>query len=117
MESEEELNAAYEAKYSKLPVDYYRCLTREGESQKRELEEEKNNRKKALQVRLQGNITDYEQKKIESMRCHVSQPIAALEPVIILLAQQVAKDTEYKAAEVFRIVSKFHSHCFNLPVG
>lgn len=65
LESEEELNAAYEAKYSKLPVDYYRRLTREGESQKRELEEEKNKRKKALQVRLQGNITDYEQKLLE----------------------------------------------------
>ena len=63
------------------------------------------------------DITDYEQKKLESMRCHLSQPIAALEPVIILLAQQVAKDTEYKAAEVFRMISKFHIHCFNLPVG
>lgn len=63
------------------------------------------------------DISDYEQKKIESMRCHQSQPISQLEPVIILLGQQLAKDTEYKSAEVFRLISKFHMHCFNLPVG
>ena len=51
------------------------------------------------------------------MRSHKSQPIAALEPVIILLDQQAAKNTEYKAAEVFRLISKVHTHCFNLPVG
>jgi len=63
------------------------------------------------------DIADYEQKKLESMRCHLSQHIPTLEPVIIMLAQQLAMDTEYKAVEVFRIISKFHLHCFNLPVG
>lgn len=63
------------------------------------------------------DIIDYEQKKIESMRCHKSQPIASLEPVIILLDQQVAKGTEYKSAEVFRLLSDVHTHCFTLPVG
>lgn len=63
------------------------------------------------------DISEYEQKKIESMRCHKSQPVAALEPVIILLAQQIAQGTPYKAAEALRVISKFHTHCFSLPVG
>jgi len=63
------------------------------------------------------DISDYEQKKLDSMRCHVSQVKADLEAVIVMLDQQLAADTEYKAAEVFRIISKFHMHCFNLPVG
>jgi LmbE family N-acetylglucosaminyl deacetylase len=63
------------------------------------------------------DISDFEQLKIDSIRCHKSQPINELEPVIVLLDQQLALGTEYKAAEVFRIISNFHMHCFNLPVG
>ena len=63
------------------------------------------------------DISDYEQIKIDSIRCHKSQPINELEAVIVLLGQQLALDTEYKSAEVFRLISNFHMHCFNLPVG
>jgi len=62
------------------------------------------------------DISDYEEKKHESMRCHASQMETGLQFGIKLLDQQWAMETEYKAAEVLRMISKLHMHCFNLPV-
>lgn len=63
------------------------------------------------------DISDYEEKKLESMKCHESQMSAGLLLSIQALAQQYAKDTPYKAAEPLRILSSMQTHCFNLPVG
>ena len=40
----QELNDAYEAKYNRLPTDYYHRLTQEGQKEKDKLEKEKDNR-------------------------------------------------------------------------
>jgi LmbE family N-acetylglucosaminyl deacetylase len=63
------------------------------------------------------DIADYEEKKLEAMRCHASQMEPGLEFGIKLLAQQWAMGAGYESAEVLRMISKLHTHCFNLPVG
>lgn len=55
----QELNDAYEAKYEKLPRNYY-GLTQEGQNRKDELDREKSLRKKAIEDREKGKLSDYE---------------------------------------------------------
>ena len=68
------------------------------------------------------DISDYEEKKFEAMRCHASQMETGLQLGIKLLAQQwaaLAKQTlgmEYESVEVLRMITALHTHCFNLPV-
>jgi len=62
------------------------------------------------------DITDYEEKKFESMRCHASQMETGLQFAIQLLDQQWAAGTEYEAVEPLRLITQLHMHCFNLPV-
>lgn len=63
------------------------------------------------------DISDYEVKKLESMRCHKSQMFPGFADIIKLQAQQFAMETEYDSVEVFRVISNLHTHCFNLPIG
>ena len=63
------------------------------------------------------DISDYEEKKIASMKCHASQMEPGLIQSIRLLGQQFAVDTGFDAVEGFRVLSPLHTHCFNLPVG
>jgi len=63
------------------------------------------------------DVGDYEEKKLESVRCHASQMGGGLEMAVKLLGQQWAVDTDYECVEVLRMISKLHTHCFNLPVG
>ena len=63
------------------------------------------------------DISDFEEKKLEAMRCHTSQMDAGMLAVIKLLDQQMAADTGYGAAEGLRLISSMHTHCFSLPVG
>lgn len=57
----QELDDAYEAKYAKLPQNYY-GFTQESKNKKVELEREKSLRKKAIEDREKGKIPDYEKK-------------------------------------------------------
>jgi len=43
--------------------------------------------------------------------------VPGFKELIKLLAQQFAAETLYESVEVFRVISAFHTHCFNLPVG
>jgi len=63
------------------------------------------------------DIASYEEKKLESVRCHASQLAPGLLLSVKLLAQQWAAETEYESVEVLRLISQLHMHCFNLPVG
>lgn len=62
------------------------------------------------------DISDYEEKKLESMQCHASQMEPGLQTIIKLQAQQFAEGTPYQAAEALRMLSKMQTHCFNLPI-
>lgn len=52
----------YNAKYGRLPIEYYpyKRLTEEGEEEKRELEKEKARRKKVIEDRNNGLLSQYE---------------------------------------------------------
>ena len=63
------------------------------------------------------DIAEYEEKKLEAVRCHVSQAEPGLLFAVKLLGQQWAADTQFESVEVLRLISKLHTHCFNLPVG
>lgn len=63
------------------------------------------------------DISEYEEKKMESMRCHKSQMVPGFQNLIKLQAQQFAVETQYDSVEVLRVVSSMHTHCFNFPVG
>lgn len=60
LNSVQELDDAYQAKYERLEKDYYGRLTNESLKRKDELEKEKNLRKKALENREDGILQDYE---------------------------------------------------------
>lgn len=62
LESVEEVEDAYNAKYERLPTEYYSYtrLTEEGEKEKRELEKEKARRKKVIEDRNNGLLSQYE---------------------------------------------------------
>lgn len=63
------------------------------------------------------DISDFEEKKMESIQCHASQMVPGFPALLKLQTQQFAMQTDYEAAEPLRMVSKMHTHCFNLPVG
>lgn len=62
LERVEEVEDAYNAKYGRLPIEYYpyKRLTEEGEEEKRELEKEKARRKKVIEDRNNGLLSQYE---------------------------------------------------------
>ena len=62
------------------------------------------------------DISDFEEKKMESILLHKSQYDAALTLAIRLQQQFFAKGTEFKAAEPLRLQSALQMHCFNLPI-
>ncbi|HOU10169.1 MAG TPA: PIG-L family deacetylase [Clostridiales bacterium] len=63
------------------------------------------------------DISEYEELKMQAIGCHRSQMVPGFKELIKLLAQQFAAETLYESVEVFRVISAFHTHCFNLPVG
>ncbi len=62
------------------------------------------------------DITDFEQLKMDSVKCHVSQAEPTLLAAIMLQNKIFAEGTSYKAAEPLRLLSDLQMHCFNLPV-
>lgn len=62
------------------------------------------------------DITDFEEKKMESVYLHKSQHDPVLNLAIRMQQQAFAKGTSFKAAEPLRLLSSLHMHCFNLPV-
>ncbi len=62
------------------------------------------------------DITEFEEKKMQAIRCHKSQAEPALLAAIMLQQQMYAEGTEFKAAEPLRLLSDLQMHCFNLPV-
>ena len=63
------------------------------------------------------DITDFEELKMESIKCHVSQAEPALLAAIMLQSKLFAEGTDFKAAEPLRMLSALQMHCFNLPVA
>ncbi len=62
------------------------------------------------------DITDFEQIKMNSIKCHVSQAEPTLLAAVMLQNKIFAEGTSYKAAEPLRLLSNLQMHCFNLPV-
>ena len=62
------------------------------------------------------DITDFEETKMQSIKCHKSQAEPALLAAIMLQQQMFAEGTEFKAAEPLRMLNNLQMHCFNLPV-
>ncbi len=62
------------------------------------------------------DITDFEQLKMKSIKCHVSQAEPTLLAAVMLQNQIFAEGTDFKAAEPLRLLSSLQMHCFNLPV-
>lgn len=91
----QELNDAYEAKYEKLPRDYYGRFTGEGQNRKNELENEKKLRKKAIEDRANGKLPSYEKE------------VADIEQKIILVKTQLLAEliTRENEESVFMISS------------
>ena len=63
------------------------------------------------------DITDFEELKMDSIKCHVSQAEPALLAAIMLQQKLFAEGTDFKAAEPLRMLSSLQMHCFNLPVA
>lgn len=63
------------------------------------------------------DITEFEELKMESVKCHVSQAEPALLAAIMLQQKLFAEGTDFKAAEPLRMLSALQMHCFNLPVA
>ncbi len=63
------------------------------------------------------DITDFEQIKMQSIKCHKSQAEPTLLAAVMLQQQIFAEGTQFKAAEPLRLLSDLQMHCFNLPVG
>ena len=63
------------------------------------------------------DITDFQELKMESIKCHVSQAEPALLAAIMLQDKLFAEGTDFKAAEPLRMLSSLQMHCFNLPVA
>ena len=91
----QELEDAYEAKYNKLPRDYYNRLTQEGQKIKNELENEKKLRKKAIEDCANGKLPSYEKE------------VADVEKKIMLVKSQLLAEliTRENADTVFMINS------------
>lgn len=62
------------------------------------------------------DISDFEEKKMESIYLHKSQHDPVLNLAIRMQQQAFAKGTKFKAAEPLRLLSSMQMHCFNLPV-
>lgn len=62
------------------------------------------------------DISDFEETKMKSIACHVSQADPTLMAVVRFQQQYFAKGTKYKSVEGFRLMRSLHMHCFNLPV-
>lgn len=62
------------------------------------------------------DITDFEELKMESIKCHKSQAEPTLLAAMLLQHQMYAEGTAFKAAEPLRLLSNLQMHCFNLPV-
>lgn len=62
------------------------------------------------------DISDFEEKKMESVYLHVSQKDPMLNLAIRMQQQAFAKGTPFKAAEPLRLLSSLQMHCFNLPI-
>ncbi|MBE6746987.1 MAG: PIG-L family deacetylase [Ruminococcaceae bacterium] len=64
------------------------------------------------------DISDYEETKMNSVACHVSQ--TTIDPSLMLVVrlqqQYHAQGTRYKAVEPLRLQRSLQMHCFNLPV-
>nr|MBP3598823.1 hypothetical protein [Eubacterium sp.] len=91
----QELEDAYEAKYEKLPRDYYGRITQEGQNRKNELENEKKLRKKAIEDRANAKLPSYEKE------------VADIEQKITLVKTQLLAEliTRKNAESVFMISS------------
>ena len=63
------------------------------------------------------DITDFEDIKMDSIKCHVSQAEPALLAAIMLQQKLFAEGTDFKSAEPLRMLSALQMHCFNLPVA
>ncbi len=62
------------------------------------------------------DITEFEELKMESIKCHKSQAEPTLLAAMLLQHQVYAEGTAFKAAEPLRLLSNLQMHCFNLPV-
>lgn len=62
------------------------------------------------------DITDFEELKMESIKCHKSQAEPTLLAAMLLQHQMYAEGTAFKAAEPLRLLTNLQMHCFNLPV-
>lgn len=62
------------------------------------------------------DITEFEELKMKSVKCHTSQAEPALLAAIMLQQKMFAEGTEFKAAEPLRMLSGMQMHCFNLPI-
>ena len=96
LESVDELDAAYEVKYNKLPTDHwYHELTKEAKERKKELEKEKARRKETIEDKNNGRISEYE-KKLSELNYEISTANTKLLSELI---------TRYNADIVFMIKS------------
>ncbi len=62
------------------------------------------------------DITEFEELKMKSIKCHKSQAEPTLLAAIMLQNKMFAEGTEFKAAEPLRLLTSLQMHCFNLPV-
>ena len=84
----QELNDAYEAKYNRLPTDYYHRLTQEGQKEKDKLEKEKDKRKEAIDNRNKGFLSELEI-KIHELEYRISATKTKL------LSELITRDNAY----------------------
>ncbi len=62
------------------------------------------------------DISEFEEKKIESIKKHVSQCNIGLLAGVRLQDQLFASGTSFTAAEPLRLQTNLQMHCFNLPI-
>ena len=62
------------------------------------------------------DISDFEEKKMQAINCHVSQAEPVLLAAVRLQHHVFAEGTRYKAVEPLRCQSSLQMHCFALPI-
>jgi len=62
------------------------------------------------------DITDYYDKKMEALNCHVTQVSDMMLFAVNALDQAAGEDLGYEYAEGYRVMSKLQMHCFNHEV-
>ena len=62
------------------------------------------------------DITEYYEKKMEAVGCHESQTSLPLMMALGALAEKWGEEQGFEYAESFRLLSRFHIHCFPFPV-